>query len=567
MNWNVISATNAIRITSTGQPRCRARPVLTPPSQAPSATRVARGRGSGGAVGSGPGSALDVAPRAVAATAGRSGDETRLESVAVMMYSASHASFATPSRDDPDSTPKSSPEGGLGVVPDGSSVVPSARMAGMSSVWTIRRSTSDVKLAGLCGGVARHWGIDPVLVRVGWALLALSGGIGVILYVAGWLLLPADGRDTAPAEDMFGDTLRKWPREVWVAIVVIACVAGFALFSGITPFGIGPAIVVALVWYFGFYRKRMAKAGHSPFAAAAGRAGPAGGPVPLPRSADRRSPRRPRPGSGGSPSTRRPSGRPFPRSRPGLARPRATSPRLRPPLRPPTRPAPAAGPVPVADPEQRAAGGLPRHPRSGGPLRRADGIQRSRAAGPSRAATVRSPAALGDAAGPGPDHGRPRHRGLPGRRHHPRRVRRRGAAGRRDRPGAGHLAGPGPWTAAGRERCSPSWCSGCPPARRAGRISGAADPPESSLDVTYVSPGRVARRTVMPGTSAPSLSTSAGLTLTADATYAGPGRSRQHRGDRAPEDERGRQLPRRRRFGDGLRPARGQRHRADRNDP
>ena len=85
----------------------------------------------------------------------------------------------------------------------------------MSSIWTIRRSTSDVKLAGLCGGIARHWGIDPVLVRVGWALLALSGGLGVVLYLAGWLLLPADGQETSPAEDMFGDSVRKWPREVW----------------------------------------------------------------------------------------------------------------------------------------------------------------------------------------------------------------------------------------------------------------------------------------------------------------------------------------------------------------
>ncbi len=128
----------------------------------------------------------------------------------------------------------------------------------MSSIWTVRRSTSDVKLAGLCGGLARHWGIDPVLVRVGWALLALSGGLGVILYLAGWLLVPADGRDTALAEDMFGDSVRRWPREVWVAIVVIACIAGFAMFGPIAPFGIGPAVVVALVWYFGFYRKRSA---------------------------------------------------------------------------------------------------------------------------------------------------------------------------------------------------------------------------------------------------------------------------------------------------------------------
>src|SRR5215213_3974907 len=111
MNWKVISATNAIRITSTGQPRCRASPVLTPPSQAPSATRVARDRGSGGSVGSGSGSETGVASGPGGTTVGRSGDDTRLESVAVIMYSASHASFATPSRDDPDSTLKSSPEG------------------------------------------------------------------------------------------------------------------------------------------------------------------------------------------------------------------------------------------------------------------------------------------------------------------------------------------------------------------------------------------------------------------------------------------------------------------------
>ena len=57
----------------------------------------------------------------------------------------------------------------------------------MSSIWTIRRSTSDAKLAGLCGGIAKHWGVDPVLVRVAFALLALSAGMGVVLYLAGVL--------------------------------------------------------------------------------------------------------------------------------------------------------------------------------------------------------------------------------------------------------------------------------------------------------------------------------------------------------------------------------------------
>ena len=134
----------------------------------------------------------------------------------------------------------------------------------MSSVWTIRRSTSDVKLAGLCGGIARQWGVDPLLVRIGFALLALSGGIGLVLYLAGWLLLPADGRDTAPVDDLFGTASRKWPREVWIAVVVISCVAAFTLFSGLMPFGIGPALVLAVVWYFGFYRPRMAQRDGSP---------------------------------------------------------------------------------------------------------------------------------------------------------------------------------------------------------------------------------------------------------------------------------------------------------------
>ena len=129
----------------------------------------------------------------------------------------------------------------------------------MSSIWTIRRSATDAKLAGLCGGVAQHWRIDPVLVRVGWVLLALSGGIGLVLYLAGWLLIPVEGSDKAPVDDLFGESARRWPREVWITLVVIASLAMFAIFGMLTPFGIGPAIVIAVVWYFGFYKGRHEK--------------------------------------------------------------------------------------------------------------------------------------------------------------------------------------------------------------------------------------------------------------------------------------------------------------------
>jgi phage shock protein PspC (stress-responsive transcriptional regulator) len=121
-------------------------------------------------------------------------------------------------------------------------------------MWTIRRSTTDSKLTGLCGGVARYWGIDPTLIRVGVALLALSGGIGVVLYLAGWLLIPQDGKTQARVDELFGPQVRRWPKEVWLAIVVIACIISFTILGALTPFGAGPAVVLAGVWYFGFYK-------------------------------------------------------------------------------------------------------------------------------------------------------------------------------------------------------------------------------------------------------------------------------------------------------------------------
>jgi phage shock protein PspC (stress-responsive transcriptional regulator) len=130
-------------------------------------------------------------------------------------------------------------------------------MGDMSSVWSIRRSAADKKLAGVCGGVARHWNVDPVLVRVGWALLALSGGVGVVLYAAAWLLVPADGATSSSMDDLTKGATRGWPREAWVAIVAIACLITFGIFSSTTTIGFGPAVVLALIWYFGYYKSRV----------------------------------------------------------------------------------------------------------------------------------------------------------------------------------------------------------------------------------------------------------------------------------------------------------------------
>lgn len=60
---------------------------------------------------------------------------------------------------------------------------------------------SDRWLAGVAGGIAAKTGIDPIIVRGIFIVLALLGGPGVLLYLAGWLLLP-DSSDRIHLEDI-----------------------------------------------------------------------------------------------------------------------------------------------------------------------------------------------------------------------------------------------------------------------------------------------------------------------------------------------------------------------------
>lgn len=65
-------------------------------------------------------------------------------------------------------------------------------------VSRIRRTVhQDRKVAGVAGGLARYLDVDPVLLRVGFVVLAFFGGAGLLLYGALWLLLPEEGSDRA----------------------------------------------------------------------------------------------------------------------------------------------------------------------------------------------------------------------------------------------------------------------------------------------------------------------------------------------------------------------------------
>lgn len=65
----------------------------------------------------------------------------------------------------------------------------------MSTNKRLTRSTSDRTVAGVCGGLGEYFGVDPTFIRLGFALLAVLGGPGVLLYIILWIVMP-EGRDT-----------------------------------------------------------------------------------------------------------------------------------------------------------------------------------------------------------------------------------------------------------------------------------------------------------------------------------------------------------------------------------
>jgi phage shock protein PspC (stress-responsive transcriptional regulator) len=63
----------------------------------------------------------------------------------------------------------------------------------------LRRSYEDRMLGGVAGGLARYFGVDTMLVRIGFVVTTVFGGAGIVLYLAGLLLIPEDGSDQSIA--------------------------------------------------------------------------------------------------------------------------------------------------------------------------------------------------------------------------------------------------------------------------------------------------------------------------------------------------------------------------------
>ena len=98
----------------------------------------------------------------------------------------------------------------------------------------LTRSSSDRLVGGVSGGLGRYFGIDPTLVRIGFVVLALLGGAGLVVYAAALLLVPLDEE---------GERAPTTPRDRALAIGIAVALIIAGLLFGSFGFIFGGALV------------------------------------------------------------------------------------------------------------------------------------------------------------------------------------------------------------------------------------------------------------------------------------------------------------------------------------
>lgn len=61
-----------------------------------------------------------------------------------------------------------------------------------SDIKRLYRSRKDRVLGGVCAGIGNYFNVDPVLIRVAWAVSFFAGGVGLLAYLLAWIIVPEE---------------------------------------------------------------------------------------------------------------------------------------------------------------------------------------------------------------------------------------------------------------------------------------------------------------------------------------------------------------------------------------
>jgi len=115
-------------------------------------------------------------------------------------------------------------------------------MDSVSTTPRLYRSVTDKAIAGVCGGLAHYFNIDPALVRLAFVVFALAGGASVLLYIVLWIAVPVGEGTPAVA---LGDRGHEMLATVLIAIGALWLLANFGVFTFINWSFAWPLVLIA----------------------------------------------------------------------------------------------------------------------------------------------------------------------------------------------------------------------------------------------------------------------------------------------------------------------------------
>ncbi|TDC60445.1 PspC domain-containing protein, partial [Micromonospora sp. KC207] len=134
----------------------------------------------------------------------------------------------------------SPPPSGYGAPPS-----PPPEGAGFTSRYGLVRPREGRYLAGVCAAIGRATNTDPVLWRVLLAVLGFFGGIGILVYVTAWLIIPGEGDTASPVESMLGRGRSSMsPVTVIVLSILVAVSFGYIVTDAFRAVLLGAAILI-----------------------------------------------------------------------------------------------------------------------------------------------------------------------------------------------------------------------------------------------------------------------------------------------------------------------------------
>ena len=79
----------------------------------------------------------------------------------------------------------------------------------MAITKRLYRSRTDKIVAGVCGGMGEYFNIDPVWIRIIFVLLTILDGIGLLIYIIAWVLMPLNPNQKATSDTFAEKTVDK----------------------------------------------------------------------------------------------------------------------------------------------------------------------------------------------------------------------------------------------------------------------------------------------------------------------------------------------------------------------